>query len=711
MAYTNVQIMERNQPVSGGRFRSTGTLKPMAPRTITRRESLQLLGLVSGSAISSSLWATETPSAMRPSSSPADRAIQRRNAKAAEAIAPVFTWLTLGEVKPSGWIREQMVRDLNHGFAGHLDELCHEASSDIFVSHRNTGILENIVNAAKNNWWNGETEGNWRAGFIMLAYLTEDKAAMGKADEYVRHILTSQGDDGYLGVFEKDVRFSKPGELWTQTCLMRGLIDYAELTGDKRVMEAVTRATDLIISVYGSGNTLLSSGAGGGGESHDLMISDVMERLHELTGDAKYRDFTLALYQELSVTARNADTNLHSLLNLDSGFEDHGANTYETMRVPLWLGMATGNVELGRASRNSFIKLARYTEPSGSAVSQESIAHLSPDPMFTLYEYCATKEIQMTLESALQKTGVATLGDKIERIWFNAAQGSRLSDGSAITYLTSENRFHCDGLLPDGMGWNASIKFSPTHTDVAVCCNPNASNVASLYVRGMWMRHAEGGLAALLYGPSKVTTLIGDVPVKIEESTRYPFENTVKVSVQPEREAEFPLLFRDPEWSNGTRVECAGASIVRDGSYWTVTKKWKAGDTVTLEFMPSVREVAAVNGEVALQYGALLFVEPIEARRQVIKKYDLAGFEDSYYLPAPGGYQPFALPSNLRWKGFGFKPKYDAALADAAHPFDRPVVLLQGKGIRQSDGAEVDVSLVPLGNAPTLRKVTFPIAP
>ncbi len=440
---------------------------------------MQLFGLLSGSAIVTPLWSgTAKPS----TSSFAGLSAENREGKSTDGLPPVFTWLRLGEVKPAGWIKEQMVRDLNGGFAGHLDELCREASSDIFVSHRNTGVLENVVNAAKNNWWNGETEGNWRAGFIMLAYLTEDKRAMEKADDYVHHILSSQGEDGYLGVFGPDVRFSKPGELWTQNCLMRGLLDYAELSGDKRVMEAVFRATDLTMSVYGSGNTLLSSGVGGSGESHDLMISDVMERLFQLTGDVKYCDFTLRLYEELSITAKNADTNLQSLLNLDSGFEDHGVNTYETIRVPLWLWMATGREDLGEATRNAFIKLARYTEPSGSAVSEESISHLSPDPMFTLYEYCATKEIQLTLESALQKTGVASLGDKIERIWFNAAQGSRLADGTAITYLTSENRFHCDGLMPDGMSGNASIKFSPTHADVAVCCNPNAANVASLYV-------------------------------------------------------------------------------------------------------------------------------------------------------------------------------------------------------------------------------------
>ncbi len=205
--------------------------------------------------------------------------------------------------------------------------------------------------------------------------------------------------------------------------------------------------------------------------------------------------------------------------------------------------------------------------------------------------------------------------------------------------------------------------------------------------------------------------MIRDVRVNIEEKTHYPFENTVEIAVRLEREAEFPLLFRDPEWSSGTTVKCDGATISREGYYWVVTKKWKDGDAVNLEFVPSVREVPAVNGEVALQYGALLFVQPIEAHKQVIKTYPLPGFEDAYHLPTPGKYLALALPSSLRWQGFGLKATHVASGANPLRPFDQPVVLLQGKLTRQSDGAHVDVSLVPLGNAPILRRVTFPMVP
>jgi uncharacterized protein len=678
-----------------------------------RRDSLKLLLAASCSSILPPwLSAARQPSASSATSSEGANAyLQSRRENAMQAIAPVFTWLPMGEVKPEGWIKEQITRDLNEGFAGRLDELCHEAASDTFGSHRNSGSTENKSNSAKINWWNGETEGNWRSGFMMMAYLAGDEEAKLKADEYVHHILSSQEKDGYLGVFAPDMRFSAPGDLWTQACLLRGLLAYGELAHDEHVHHAVVRAADLIVSIMGAGKTPLASGPGGYGQSHDLMISDVMETLFNQTGDVKYRDFMLSLYEQMSETARNSDTSLHNLLDLDAGFADHGANTYETIRVPLWLWMATGREDLGQASRNALEKLSRYTEVSGSAVSQEDVARLKPDPQFTEYEYCATKEIQSTLQSALQKTGLPYLGDRVEQIWFNAAQGSRLPDGSAISYLTCDNRFHCDNLSPDGMHPDPQSKFSPTHADVAVCCNPNAANVAPLFVRGMWMRVTDGGLAALLYGPCSVSTTVNGVRVQIDERTSYPFKNGIEITVQAEREIEFPLLLRDPGWSHGTAVTCEGADIRREGGYWIVTRKWRASAIVTLEFRPTVREVAATNGEVALQYGALLFVQRIEERKTVTKTYPVKGFEDTTYLPMPGKYEAFVLPASARWRGFGLKPVYLTQGTNWLRPFDTPVITLQGTLPGKSDRSEIAVTLVPIGNAPILRRATFPIAP
>jgi len=680
---------------------------------MNRRDTLKLLLAASGSAVLPSPFTSGLQHAASSAYPPQVESATGHNEDdaAKNTAGPVFTWLTLGEVKPTGWIKEQMLRDLNEGFAGHLGALCHEASSDIFVSHRNSAASANNANVYKNNWWNGETEGNWRAGFIMMAYLTEHKQAMQEADDFVRHILSSQDADGYLGVFAPDLRFSRPGDLWTQACLMRGLLDYSELTGNSEVRKAVVRATDLTISKYSQRKTPVPFDYTISGQSlsHDLMISDVMERLFDLTGDPKYHDFTVSLYQSMSRNSSTADTSLASLLDLNSGFTNHGANTFEAIRVPLWLWMATRREDFGRASRNALDKLSRYTEPSGSDVSEEDISNLKPDPTSTEYEYCGTKELQFTLESALQKTGAASLGDKIEMIWFNAAQGSRLPDGRAVTYLTSDNRLHCDGLSPDGTKPQIRNKFSPTHTDVAVCCNPNATNVAPLFVRGMWMRHSGGGLAALLYGPCVVSTTVDNVPVRIEERTHYPFDNTVDLEIQTGGAPEFPLYLRDPGWSHGTSVKCNGAAITRASSYWVVKKKWQQGDTVQITFAPTIREVPAVNGEIALQYGSLVFAEPIDAQKITLKTYALPGFEDSYYKPTSPKYEGVALPSSLRRQSYGFKAISATDDVNPLRPFDAAVITLQGTMTRQSDGTPVQTTLIPLGNAAILRRITFPI--
>ena len=182
------------------------------------------------------------------------------------------------------------------------------------------------------------------------------------------------------------------------------------------------------------------------------------------------------------------------------------------------------------------------------------------------------------------------------------------------------------------------------------------------------------------------------------------------VEVRTERAIKFPLLLRDPSWSRATSVVCDGAEISRVGGYWVVTKKWTSGDRIAIKFAPMVQEIAAVNGEVALQYGALLFCQPIDAEKIVVKRYPIEGFEDAHFAPIAGKYEELMLPAKLRWQGFGLQPVQLTQNIDLLRPFDRPLISLQGKMIRSVDGRQTPVTLVPLGNACTLRRLTFPIS-
>jgi hypothetical protein len=263
----------------------------------------------------------------------------------------------------------------------------------------------------------------------------------------------------------------------------------------------------------------------------------------------------------------------------------------------------------------------------------------------------------------------------------------------------------CDGVSLDGKGTEPRNKFSPTHKDVAVCCNPNATQVAALFVRGMWMRHRDGSLVAMLYGPSTVSTEIQGVPVRIEERTLYPFRSTVEFAIHPEKELNAPLRFRNPEWSRNTRVTCSGAHVSREGDYWVVRRHWRPGDTVRIAFSPQIQEIPVVDGEVAIRYGALIFAEPKPATRVSVKNYGVGDFEDSYYRPASSDTSTAESHKTLRLSELVVQ--HPSGNVDASYPFDTPLIALRGRIISAAQAPPAPITLVPLGNAPTLRRLTF----
>jgi DUF1680 family protein len=212
------------------------------------------------------------------------------------------------------------------------------------------------------------------------------------------------------------------------------------------------------------------------------------------------------------------------------------------MRMPFWFWAATGDAEYLKMGTGLINAINTFTMPSGAMVSEESV-DAPPHPWNVGYEYCAITEWQHTLINAGQKTGDAAHFQAVEKLWFNAAQGSRQPDGSAILYCSHENRLS----IHDEIGKRQ--RFSPTHQQVAVCCSRNAARVASYFVSNAWMRPrgSEPALALALYGPCEVNTHVAGVPIKIKEETRYPYEGTVEITLNPNKPISFCLWLRNPE--------------------------------------------------------------------------------------------------------------------------------------------------------------------
>jgi DUF1680 family protein len=627
------------------------------------------------------------------------------------AIEPQFQLLRFGEVMPAGWIREQMIRDLDGGFAGHMPEIAPKTcASQIFGANRNDPQKTQNAGGASGGgaagmWWNGETEGNWRSGNTMLSLLTGVPEHRAQVDAKVAALLKTQDADGYMGVYGPSLRWpagtGDNGELWTQTCLFRGLIAYYEATGKPEVLRAVERAVQLTMKHYGEG---IKDPYGPGTMGHNLMYVDVVERLYDLTGNPAYRDYGVYLYRNYSKGVK-ADISLPNLLAQDHPFMGHGATTFEALRVPVWAAYATGDPVLRAAAEQAFAKSWPHVSPTGGPVSNELIENKPTDPDKGGYECCGQKEWMTSLLCAAQLTGRAVLAEQAETTFYNSVQGARLPDGKAVDYITTDNLYKIDGSI-----WNR-VRFSPSSEDVANCCAPNFTQVGPVFVRNMWMR-APDGLAMLLHGPCEVRTTVKNVMVQLAEETAFPFSEQIVLRVNPETAVEFVLHLRVPAWATSVTANCEGADIHRAGDWLLVAKNWKSGDSVNLSFGAAVQPVPANNGEFYVRRGPLFYGLVIPSVKKATKDYPLPGFHDYLAFPTPEAHWHYALaklaenPSGL---AFELAPNSEA---DPRFPWDAAPVRLKGNLVNLDTQTTETVALVPMGSGEaTLRRVTFPVAP
>jgi hypothetical protein len=603
--------------------------------------------------------------------------------------------LRLGSITPAGWLLAQMRRDLEEGFAGRLDELSPHVRRDIFRDR-----LEEASGHAA--WWDAESRGNWLWGYVMLAGLTAAHAHVPRARERVEDLRSTQDADGYLGIHAPGARFpaggAENGELWAQSRALLVLLAHHELTGDTASLEAARDAADLTLRQYGDDRPHFgrrSTQEDHTGLTHGLCFVDALEMLHEATADERYRAFAAWLLRDFDrwpVPFPNDDLAAANLADPHRALRGHAVHAVEHLRA-IAFGAPQDRGRIDAALR----KLASSTTPSGAVIGDESL-HGLPGPS-AAYEYCTLTELSFSLTRLAQRTADPSLGDWLERLTFNAAQGARTSDGRAIGYLASDTRLDAVASRPDSYslltGRHGRFKLSPTHDDVACCCNPNATRLLPHYVASMWMtRSDEPCLVALAYGPSKLRTTVGDSAVTISEETRYPFEDEVRFTVDVSSPVRMSVQLRQPAWVASASVD--GVEAVKRPGWIVIERRWEGRQSFTLRLAAPVRAETYAGGEVAVLRGPLQFVEPISHVDLALDVPGRPGWPDRELRPSDvrdvAAATPIVDPSAA---DLGFAIVL-AAQGDPDDPWAWAPVALERPGLR----------LVPMGCAP-LRRAAF----
>ena len=570
------------------------------------------------------------------------------SATAQELPKEKFMPFPFGSIKPAGWLKEQMQSDIE-GFVGNLEQIVPELINDPIYSsgriqkHSKAKDLGNLKEGdaegdEQYKWWNSETQSNWWDGYMRNVFLLDDQKGIRKASAYVEAILATQDEDGYIGIYDKELRYnfnSENGELWSKASLYRGLLAYYEFTKDEKVFNAVERAVENVMQHYPiNASSPFSSGTSfNGGVSHGLTFTDVLERLYFHTKDEKYRAYALFLYNDFSNTYQSeADVQLKNILDPNYKLKSHGVHTFEHIRTLIVAKYASNNPELSRALDIYLKRIKHVTTISGGAMGDEWIAEREADATHTGYEYCSLQELLDSYCLLLQKAGHAATGDDIENIFFNAAQGSRNPDHSCIAYLKTDNSFEMSGtkngeIEPDRK--QTRYKYSPAHQDVAVCCNPNAGRISPYFVQNSWMKENETTLVATLLIPNVLATTINGHPVQIENITEYPFKHVLKFKITQSEPSTFTFKIRKPNWVQKVNTN---EKFRMDNDFIVIEREFSANDMIHISFDAEVQMNMDKSGSHYFTYGALLYALPIKANEIEGKNYDSI-FKDYTYEP------------------------------------------------------------------------------
>ena len=615
-----------------------------------------------------------------------------------EALSP----LNLSQVMPTGWLKTQLEENLM-GFTGHLDSLVPELiiQDDIYGTDRLTRQVKSKDLGAVSEagdwqvqflWWNCETQSNWWDGYIRSAILTNDTAHLKRIKAHIQSILATQDADGYLGIYDKDLRYkfdTENGELWAKATQLRGLLAWYTYTGDSVVWHAVKRAVDNVMVNYppGQSHPFHVNKPDAGGLTHGLVFTDVLESMYRLTGNQAYLDYCLFLYSDFSQQALNEDGQYDKLVNPDVPLKGHGVHTYEQLRPLAASYYASGNAQLKTAMDSFLQKIESTTNPSGGPAGDEFIGGRNADATDTGYEYCSVHELMDSYISLLIKTGDVSYGDKVERLFFNAAQGARHPSASAICYLKTDNAY----CLTGGKNGDTSDKnqtryrYSPVHKEAAVCCVPNAGRIGPYYIQHMWMQE-DSALVAELLGPCEVNAMWRGNNILIKEITEYPYEHKIRFEVSTEQRMKFPLKIRKPAWA--VDVKSSLPFTLKEG-YIVIDRTWNKTTKLAIEFItePVLRQ--AGKEEIYFTYGPLVLAHPIEAVETITRQYGVNTCKEMQYTPVSKTIYQYIT-----------KPEQNIKKSR-----DKPMTFFTSM-FNPDSRIEESIELVPMGQT-ILRQVTF----
>lgn len=402
-------------------------------------------------------------------------------------------------------------------------------------------------------------------------------------------------------------------ELYNLGHLYEAAVAHYQATGKRTLLDVALKSADLVNKDFGWDKEKVYPG-------HQVIEMGLV-KLYRVTGEKKYLD--LARYF-LDVRGPKGQQYNQAHIKPVDQTEAVGHSVRATY---MYSGMADiAAIQKDKAYLNAITKIWEdltfhkmyITGGIGASGGNEGFAEPYNLPNMSAYcETCASIGDIFTNERLFLLHGEAKYIDILEKTLYN----SMLSGVS----LSGDRFFYPNPLESNGQHQRQAW-FG------CACCPSNVARFLPA-IPGYIYAVTPEDLYVNLFVSNEADLKLGQKKVKINQKADFPWNGNVEINVAPEAVSKFNLKLRIPGWARNEAIpgglyrftdinpdsvkiavngEKLAAVITRDG-YVVISRKWRAGDKMQLDFPMPVRTVVADErvkddaGRMAVQRGPVIY--------------------------------------------------------------------------------------------------------
>ncbi|KAK7057653.1 phosphoribosyltransferase-like protein [Favolaschia claudopus] len=526
---------------------------------------------------------------------------------AGEVVPKRFLSLPLSQIRPTGWLFDQLMVQMN-GLAGHEHEFYNWWADTDWVGG---SAAYSYLEEAGSYWFNA---------MVPSGVLADSTVINEKTRNFLDYVIDTQDESGWLG---PEVGTNKRRLLWGRYPFMIGAIQMTEAypSTTERVVAALHRFVPLANSMLKAGNGtdewaatrwedfvyvlqwLYENHPNG---QEDLLLETM--HLSKLSGIPWELVFSEKVGSKIYV-----GNPLPCLLALAEKLENpfpelswHGVNMAEGLKaLPATYRFTHNQSDLDVASKGWDLLFQYHGRPSGAFAADEYLAGLEA---VRGTELCLVVEAMFSGSYLYQVIGDLKFADQVERMAYNALPSTLSGDMWARQYLQQQNQVASKNMTPnpfpnDGPESN-TYGLEPNYP----CCTVDFPQGWPKFITNAFLITPDKqSLVHLYLGPFTVSAVLAsNNPVTVAVSTLYPFGDVLTTRISATN--AFTYFVRIPSWITGGTVSVndGPAEPVKPNENGLHPVAVGAGFTkLVLELPAEIRIETRPHGSIAIHRGPL----------------------------------------------------------------------------------------------------------